>query len=408
MKKSISGLLTVLILFLFLTHPVLTRDGAARGLLLWSRTVLPTLLPFMLCSQAIVAFGGLPLLTAPFRPLFRSLFHLSDAGGYVLISGLLCGYPMGAKTCREFLDQGRISFPEARCLLAVSNHPSPMFVLGYLASLLDPCVSVPRILAALYLPVLPLFAAARRVYGFPPPQERGYAGPSCSDRSGQVLLSGTRPRAAGQTPPGETACANARSYKKLPQAELCQSRPDADGGFDEILMRSIETMVRIGGYIMLFSILAAYIEQFPGLPAVCRALALGAAEITTGLGAVCRTVSGETQGLLCTAVTAFGGLSGIFQTKSVLRPLSAVPPVRRASIPLDAPSPIRPAAFSPYEKESPGILPGTLRSSRSPAAQQTHENAGLSLRHYVLWKLAHTVIACLLYSLPHILRFPVR
>ncbi len=375
MKKSISGSLTVLILILFLTHPVLTRDGAAQGLRLWSRTVLPTLLPFMICSNVIAAAGGLPILMAPFRPICRTLFGLSDYGGYVLLSGLLCGYPMGAKTCREFLDQGRLSLPEARYLLAVSNHPSPMFVMGYLAPMLDPALSVPRILAALYLPVLPLSIAAGKIYGFPS-RHRETGGSSHPERPDAPCPAGRRADRAAAGP-GDS--------------------------FDEILMRSIETMVRIGGYIMLFSILAAYIEEIPGLPATCRSLALGIAEITTGLRSLCHTLSGETQGLLCAAVTAFGGLSGIFQTGSVLRPLSAA-----AQGPANIPAPptARPAA-SPHKKESPGPVPGTLPVSQ-PLVSQTYGNARLSLRHYVLWKLAHTIITCLLYSLPNILRFPVR
>lgn len=38
---------------------------------------------------------------------------------------------MGAKTDSEFLDSRRISPAQARYLLAIANHPSPMFVLGY-------------------------------------------------------------------------------------------------------------------------------------------------------------------------------------------------------------------------------------------------------------------------------------
>ena len=53
MKKSIQGAAAVLILLLLLSHPVLAYEGAKNGLLLWSQTVLPTLLPFMICSNAV-------------------------------------------------------------------------------------------------------------------------------------------------------------------------------------------------------------------------------------------------------------------------------------------------------------------------------------------------------------------
>ena len=101
MKKSIP----ILMLVLLLAKPDWAFTGAKNGLVLWGMVVLPTLMPFMLCSRQSQA-GAVPLFMKPFRPLFTHILHLSDQGGYVLFSGLLCGYPMGAKTCRDFLEKG--------------------------------------------------------------------------------------------------------------------------------------------------------------------------------------------------------------------------------------------------------------------------------------------------------------
>ena len=79
---------------LLLFCPSLALKGARSGLLLWFHTVLPTLLPFMLCSSAIVAFGAVPAITCPLAPLFSRL-SLSENGSYALMAGILCGYPMG-------------------------------------------------------------------------------------------------------------------------------------------------------------------------------------------------------------------------------------------------------------------------------------------------------------------------
>ncbi len=321
-RPPVAGGLSVLILILLLTHPAAALAGARNGLMLWADTVLPTLLPFMICSNVIVSAGGLPVLMAPLRP-FTKMLSLSEAGGYVLVSGLLCGFPMGAKTCAEFLAQGKISPEEARYLLAISNHPSPMFLLGYLAANLGG-IPVAPVLASLYLPVFLLSALARRLYL-----------PSRSTRMQDE--EGTVPHPAG---------------------------PDTVLDFDAVMMRSAEVMVRIGGYLMLFSVLAAFIRQVPFLPDAPKALLLGAAEITTGIRAVSETMSGFSKGFWLTAVTAFGGLSGVLQTKSVLSP------------------------------------------DGTPSGPPPAKNAGLSIRHYILWKLLHTVTACLLYRFLHSL--PVR
>ena len=301
MKKSLS----ILFLGLLLAKPDWAFTGAKNGLVLWGMVIVPTLLPFMICSQAIVGLGAVPLLIKPFQPVFSHVFLLSKQGGYVVLSGLLCGYPMGVKTCREFLENGLISRSEACYLLAVSNHPSPMFILGYLmnqiASVTGLSGSIPpwKVLSALYLPVFPIALLAYHIYRNPSDSLTAY---------------------------NKTELSSAFS-------------------FDSAFLACAETMVKIGGYIMLFSIIALYTAKLPLNVPFLRGAILGAIEITTGIQAIAGSVSGIPAVLLIVAAAAFGGLSGIFQTRSVL---------------------------------------------------DTKKNAGLSIRHYVLWKLLHAAFSLII------------
>lgn len=297
MKKSISGAASVAILLLLLWHPVLAYEGAKGGLLLWSQTVLPTLLPFMICSNVIVALDAIDLLTFPIRPLLRNVLKLSDSGCYILTSGILCGYPMGAKTCSEFLDDKRITSAEASYLLSICNHPSPMFLLGYVASKLSGSIPISWILISLYLPILLLSGLSRRIYGIQ-----------------------------------KTCISNSTNQPH-------------SLSFDHTMMSSIEVMVKIGGYIMLFSILAYYLQILPIHQPAIRSLILGVVEITTGIQSISNNMTGILQALAIVAIVSFGGLSGIFQTKSVLK------------------------------------------------------NAGLSIRHYIFWKLLHSLLSCFIFIL---------
>lgn len=285
MKKSAKPILPILCLLLLLARPGLALQGASQGLTLWGSTVLPALLPFMLCTGVIVALDGVELLTRPISPLLRRLLGLSPSGAFVLVSGLLCGYPMGAKTDSDFLTSGRISPGEARLLLAVCNHPSPMFLAGYVVNRLEnagwPEHTAAFLLWAVYLPLIPMALLARRLYG---------------------PLNGN----------------------PLPLSPAVSAAPFS---FDSHIMSCFETMVKIGGYIMLFSIAARYAAGLPWGSLTLKAAFLGFLEITTGIQAISQAVPGP-QGLcLAAAAAAFGGLSGIFQTKSVLaRPLLSIGP----------------------------------------------------------------------------------
>lgn len=297
MKKSLFRLLSVAALLLLLLSPSIAFYGARNGLVLWGSVIIPTLLPFMICSNVIVALNAIHILIFPVKWLLHRFFCLSDAGSYTLVSGLLCGYPMGARTCSDFLDQNRISEKEGNYLLAICNHPSPMFLLGYAALKLPDAVPAWILLASLYLPILPISWASRNFYGIKEP-------------------------------------ASSLPVKKV----ITQS-------FDDSLMDSCEVMVKIGGYIMLFSILAQYIANLPIHAPLQKAVMLGFVEITTGMKFISETFSGSLGGFWIAAAAAFGGLSGIFQTKSVIK------------------------------------------------------NAGLSIRHYIAWKTIHSILAILFFIL---------
>lgn len=291
---SSAAVIPIAALLLMLCFPSLSVQGAADGLRLWFDVVLPTLAPFMICTQAIASCGGMYLLMKPFYPVMRRLFGLSLPGSYILLCGLLCGYPLGARLCADFLQDGTISREEAQYLFAICNHPSPMFLMGYVRGQLPIPVAPPLLLACLYLPVLPLSRIAGMYYH----SGRKKAEPvSCF----------------------HTASAGKRSL-------------------EDILMAACDTMVMIGGYMMLFSILSAWVRRIPGMAEKMQAMITGLAEITTGVHQICISFPAEKALLPCILVIAFGGLSGIFQTKGVIK------------------------------------------------------NAGLSIRHYVVWKTLH---ACL-------------
>jgi len=88
---------------------------------------------------------------------------------------------------------------------------------------------------------------------------------------------------------------------------------------DAAIMNGFETLVRIGGYIMLFSILISLVEKLP-LPKPVLILLENVLEITNGINCLANTDwSIQTKYILAMTATAFGGLSGIAQTSSMVK-----------------------------------------------------------------------------------------
>ena len=88
---------------------------------------------------------------------------------------------------------------------------------------------------------------------------------------------------------------------------------------DAGIMNGFETLTRLGGYIMLFSMIASITQKLP-LSRQIVLLLTGIAEITNGINLLpSYTVSMQRQYILAMTFTAFGGLSGIAQTSSMIK-----------------------------------------------------------------------------------------
>lgn len=313
MKKSISISVCLFILLIpMLLHADYVTEGARYGLLLWYNSVVPALFPFMVLSGLIVSGGGVSVIMTPFYKILHPLLGLSGNGCYVLISGLLCGCPMGAKTCADFIRENRITLPEGKLLLAICNHPSPMFLLGYVYPFFSSEIRVWEIVICVYLPVVILAAAARRIYC---PETI-----ADMDESDKTAASGRR-----------------------------QARKDSSRNMsaDETILSAVEILCKIGGYLVLFSILIVFLRYETRLPVPLKLAVTGILEMTTGIRELASTLHGAPAFCSSVAALTFGGISGLFQTKAVL------------SVP----------------------------------ASGNESTAGLSIRPYFFWKLVHASLS---------------
>jgi len=311
MKTTLSTILLRLSsLFFFITllrFPAETLQGASTGLLLWFQTVLPTLLPTMILADFLLQIGAdryVTRLTA--RPL-SLLFGLSKDGCYGALVGLLCGYPMGAKTAASLLKEHRIDRSEANYLLAFTNQPSSMFLIGYLCLGLfadyDGNTLIFPLLFGVYgsaFLVSILYRACRQMH--------------------HVLWASWHADLPTQAKPPLTYFAKG-TFRKA--ESLSTHNKSADSSplslLESSMMTSFEVMVKIGGYMMLFSIAEAYIDKIPLFSTTVKSILMGIIEMTTGSRRIAASIELPMALALCGGVTAFGGLSGLAQTAHVLQ-----------------------------------------------------------------------------------------
>lgn len=288
MKRLFFTIFCVMQIGFILVYPAEALKAAREGLNLWLNVMIPTLLPFLILTGILVQTDQISRLLAPLKKLWKIVLGISPAGAYAVLVGMLCGYPMGAKTTSDLYENGEITKNEAEYLLTFVNQPSPVFVRTYLCQI---CLngSVPFCRMLLILLVSEWMTA--QFFRFIVFRKKNYFREETFTKKETPVIS-------------------------------------SPGAFlDVSIMNGFETVTRLGGYILMFSILSACISHFWNMKNLIGYTLSGILELTTGL---CRlqnaNIHMQWKYLLTLFLTAFGGICITFQTRSlVTRKLSMLP-----------------------------------------------------------------------------------
>ena len=153
MKTSFIQFLLIFSVLSLLFFPQTSVQGAKNGLILWSATITPTLLPFLLLTGFMQYYQTFHLISRLFTP--QKLFLVSMRTFLHLYSRFFCGCPLGAKIIDDFISCGSFTKSEGEKLLYTCNQISPMFSAGYtLTLILHGKISALRFFFCLYFPVM--------------------------------------------------------------------------------------------------------------------------------------------------------------------------------------------------------------------------------------------------------------
>ncbi len=221
MKKN--TLLTSLLMLLMLTillFPELSIASAQKGLLLWFNKVLPSLLPFMIFINILVPLDGLRKLTTLSTPFTQKVWHLSGYSFFAFIMGLIAGYPMGAKVIKQLYQEQKLTKEEAELTLCFSNNCGPLFIIGTIGTTMLSSRQIGYFLFFIHLSsALLMSLLITRVNILPPPTVE-HSSPPLAPYSFSTLL-------------------------------------------NKGVMNAMDTIVCVGGYIILFSVLTTLLTETP-------------------------------------------------------------------------------------------------------------------------------------------------
>ncbi len=266
--------------------PAASAGGARAGLLLCSGIIIPSLFPFAVVGNLIVALGLPARLSRRLSPLTKRLFGVSGAGAAGLFLGLMGGYPLGAISVSEMYARGMLKKDEAERLLGFCDNSGPAFIISVAGSAVFGSVRL-----GVFLYVVHLSSA---------------------------LLTGVLLR-RGFTP--------SRSSAIQPRAT------SLSGAFTDSVRRATAAMVTVCGFVVFFSVLVGlldangYLSSLTGAISVLfrtelhftRSLLTGLLELGTGTSAMLGLRPNAANLALSSFLLGWGGLSVHAQASAVIR-----------------------------------------------------------------------------------------
>ena len=274
-----------------LTHSEISLYYALSGLNLWYNKMVPALLPFMILSSIMIRMKLTEKFASLFYPIIHPIFKVSKNACYAIVLGFLCGFPMGAKVIGELYQNQMINKREGEFLLAFCNNIGPVYFCSFVLPLLHRKLLLPYLLG---------------MYGIP--LFYGWILRNTKYRDLDMLFNSSSIHST------ELAICSSNSSKMLDKST--KTYGNILEHIDGAVHTSLQSILALGGYMILFNILNLLPHVLLGTSIPILAPIL---EITSGL-----SVLKDTLPVYTLIILPFGGLSCIAQTYSCIQntPLS--------------------------------------------------------------------------------------
>ncbi|MDR6883815.1 nucleoside recognition domain-containing protein [Bacillus sp. 3255] len=228
------GALTALVVVSIILFPDKAFQSSLEGLTIWWKLVFPALMPFLILTELLIGFGVIQGTGVLLDPLMRRLFRLPGISGWALASGLIVGFPSGAKITATLHEKKLITRSDTERVTSLSHLCSPLFMVmvvgvGFLHS-----AKLGILLAIVHYITAAITGILMRMF----------QSPVQSSEDGLTIQTEL-------VPPGPIW---KHAICTMRQAYLHDGRAFGKLLGDSVLT-SVQTLMLIGGYMMIFSVL---------------------------------------------------------------------------------------------------------------------------------------------------------
>lgn len=293
-------------------------DASIQGLDIWWKIIFPAMLPFLMLSQMLTAFGFTHALGVLLGPLMQRWFRLPGEAGLAIAVGMCGGFPAGADTASRLVQDQQITAKQAGIVAAASHFANPLMIILVIGA------------AFLHQPVAGYFllivhwvsgwiATIIGVRLLPAKSKSTRAAISSADLKRNKVAS--EPKKLTSASPAASLKKRSLWSQMMLAAREAQER---DGrGFGKLLgdtvSQAVQTLMMTGGYMIVFAVFVRLLTLYitPG-----TSVAFWPSLLELHLGTYHLSQSPLTPVLLMSlfaAILGWGGLCSHLQVSAVLK-----------------------------------------------------------------------------------------
>ena len=299
-KQFIIPFILVLFTISLIIFSSTNLSSAKNGLILWANSIVPSLFPFFVATELLTHTNLIYNMGKLLNKFMKPFFNIRGEGSFALIMGIISGYPMGAKISANFRKNNICSKEECERLLSFTNNSGPLFIIGTVGITMFGNSTIGFLLLFTHL-------LASLTVGF--------------------LFRFWKYKAKEKT--------NLQKYESNKINEITLS--NLGGIIENSITNSINTILLIGGFVVLFSVILNIIKTSNLLNILCNFInpifnllniptsfssgfISGIIELTNGLNIICTLPEKKISIniILASFLLGLGGISVLLQVWSVI------------------------------------------------------------------------------------------
>lgn len=260
-KQKILALAAALGMLVLILDSKTALKGATEGIDLCVRSVIPSLFPFFVLSSMLTS--SVSGRNGAWLQFIGKIFHVPAGAETLLLTGILGGYPVGARAVSQAVEEGQLSPIAGRRMMAFCSNAGPSFIFGIAAGMF------PEFSAGWLLWAIQILSAMVTARFFP--------------GEGSAAVKGGKCR-----------------------------------GITEAVRDSVRAMANVCAWVILFRVLIVILDRWFLwlLPDVWAVFISGLLELSNGCLLLDKINDPGVRFILCSAMLSFGGICVTMQTLS--------------------------------------------------------------------------------------------